>query len=306
MIFTSSLILFLAKFSLSAAKNKITGNEIGHPLRNLTEQFASDINKKIYGGDWCGEKQSTQVVMLVHGMWNSFCSGSLLNPWTVLTAAMCYTPRLNITVVAGYTYDLQYQYVQRSQVLKVHLGWNYHSVHKRSFDIAIFSLNKPIYQNYYVTYNKYSAVKEFSSSCHSGAIKDLRKRNGKNHFYCTEIPLVNSSECVEKYSVIADNIICGSGMRKKICRASVGGPLMCEGVQIGILVWTSEKQTICSKEHPVVFVRTDAFTDFIALIIETIMRDVEESSNKGSKLLFNYRLFFGLLFLLGQFIYFNN
>lgn len=193
MILTHQFILLLAPFILWDATISRTTNKSTLLTKNTTARNINSFRKKLYTGKNCTDEEFTHLVQILDDDYNINCSGTLLNPWTVLTAAQCYRPRDNMTVLAGYSQHST-RFSQKSKVVKVYLGWNYYSPNKVSYDIAIFGLRTPIYPNKFISYTKYSTSRK-STTCSKSVIKVWEEiRASKDRLRCTEVPIINSSK----------------------------------------------------------------------------------------------------------------
>ncbi|GJQ79389.1 hypothetical protein Trydic_g16248 [Trypoxylus dichotomus] len=217
-----------------------------------------------------------------------FCGGSVINKYWILTAGHCCanSRKAQLIVYTGLTEAKAY--VQRRIVKKkvVHPEF---SLLPLSSDLCLLKTYQPIRENPYTRYVKladeifYARVAS-SRLCNYSIALGFGKQNiiHKNH---TEEPIMHNQklQCVHQrlmshefcsWNVLVDRtMLCTLGTATEsadVCKGDSGGPLICQGVQIGIV----SAGRGCGIGLPSYFTRIDSFYDFIVKHSSGIISDL--------------------------------
>eukprot|EP00093_Oithona_nana_P008221 08221.XXX_505679_504487_1 [CDS] Oithona nana genome sequencing. len=282
--------LFILKISLSLQSNEdwsFEEDSKGGWSTEVSNEAEMLFNGRIYGGREAAPNTWPFIVSLQlkypSGEIKHDCAGSIINEWTVISAAHCfpYIPQKTLdkwSVLPG-THDstLPTDYngpLHKIQLLYVPKTWN---GSKLFHDIAILVMDKPFKFN-----NKIQPIKmmDFDESSQLKVGKKCKiagwgewDDDGPNEYpqYLqeVEVPIVDLDKCVSNYNdqnqqlVPTDFNFCAGGKQGiDSCFGDSGGPIMCNGKLAGVVSFGPEGE--CGIEHlPGVYTNISIFAPVI-------------------------------------------
>lgn len=256
-------------------------------LHYCANSDTEDVEKKIkinkvYGGVPCGKEEYKSIVSLSDHLGHR-CAGTLLDEYLILTAAHCAPIAHRAKVLAG----LGGKPHQESTIAEIFK----HPTYSATFDyhdIAIFLLNRPILQSKYVDYARIpdGDLTDFLTNCTEFLAKGWGETEEKRRavdLMCVKLPRISSSECKKfwgKQIKFPDHVLCTlSKQGKDTCGGDSGGPLTCQGIQVGITSWGGE----CGKlDEPGVYSRLDSYLDFLRLMVKVARSKIQATTFRTS------------------------
>ncbi|EXU94646.1 peptidase S1 domain protein [Metarhizium robertsii] len=258
---------------------------------------AATIDKRIVKGEDAKDGEIKFIVSVRDENKTHQCGGSLLDGYTVLTAAHCihYGPKL-VYVTAG-TVDSKTGGVEAQVAsFKKHPNyepsfdddeyWLENVISYEENDIAILKLSTPIENSNTIEYATLpptgSDAVVNSTAIAAGCRKDadLQDRGAQSpkDIYSEDeyipakklskvvLPIHAREDCAQYAGVgDRDTIICAGGEGKNVCNADSGGPLFDQktGQLLGVVSWSiMADQQYCNRA-PGLFTRVGTYIDFI-------------------------------------------
>lgn len=238
-----------------------------------------EINRpqmRIVGGEICTEEDHKSMVSICYSNFVHRCGGTLLNQYWVLTAAHCVIEGVPFIVIAGISHRRGYSNISVRPVSAVFIHPEF-NLAKMKNDIAMIKVAAPIEETEYIKYVNLpnsSISSEIVEVCsyalvmgwgftmpgHNVISKDL---------HCVSLPIIHPFLCSYLYysfNVSRVDVICTfSSKGKDACTGDSGGPLLCNGTQLGIISWGIG----CAlPNNPGVYTRVDRYLEFVQYILQ--------------------------------------
>ncbi|XP_077267757.1 chymotrypsin-1-like [Temnothorax americanus] len=195
------------------------------------------------------------------------CGGSIINKYTILTAAHCITSYRNnpgalrsLTVHAGTNLLSESGSVYRVKQAIPHSNFDSMGL---SNDIGVLILTTPIEYTQYIQPIPLATsdiAPEGSSCTLSGWGRTSLNGRVPNNLQEIELSVHSQAKCRQRHGNVLSSHICtltraGEGA----CHGDSGGPLVARGVQIGVVSFGLP----CARGSPDVFTRVSSFTTWI-------------------------------------------
>ncbi|XP_036150680.1 chymotrypsin-1-like isoform X1 [Monomorium pharaonis] len=196
------------------------------------------------------------------------CSGSIINNLNVLTAAYCVVgledPLQNLTVHAGTNYLNVKGFVLEVAIITVHQNYD---AYLRINDIALIHLKTPIKYNALVQpINLATSDKNIEGKrCTlSGWGNTQIDESIPNNLLEIELLVYPQEDCARAWTdvnVIDSHVCTLTKKGEGACYGDFGGPLVVDGVQIGIFSFGNP----CALGYPDVYTRVTSFLPWIII-----------------------------------------
>nr|XP_025043504.1 trypsin-3-like [Pelodiscus sinensis] len=205
--------------------------------------FSEKNEERVLGEKLCGVGlQPYQAALLRNG--NNICSGSLVHPKWVLTAAHCNIDIGTLQVHLG-KYDLRVK-EDTEQILTiknvfVHPEYNVRSPSDNDF--MLVELQKPAQLNNFVkTIRLATHCPDPGLQCRVSGWGSINSTQSQptDVLQCADIYTVSQARCLETYpGKITENMFCAGVEQGGIgsCKGDSGGPLVCNGRLQGVVSW---------------------------------------------------------------------
>ncbi|XP_045467012.1 chymotrypsin-2-like [Harmonia axyridis] len=275
---------------------------------------SSDVTFKIVGGAPCPIKISKFAVSLQKDDFK-FCGGSLITFKMVLTAAHCVvdlqkSPEL-ITVVAGAQFPANL-YVQRRRGKRISIPREYNKWDNIK-DVGTIEVDESFCQSATIDLVKLprSTITDMVRKCPEAIVmgwgrqelynptdsKTKYEQNPRDpNLQCVTLQLLKPQDC-KKYLTTGLHyyMFCAWYRRggKDACLGDSGGPMICDGTQIGIV---SQGYGCALPEKPGVYTRVDVLMDFIGSVLNVEARSINNGVNNIRSISI-FHLLIGILIL---------
>ncbi|CAH1117944.1 unnamed protein product [Phaedon cochleariae] len=242
--------------------------------------FTANESFRVLGGHVC--KKDYEIMVSIRDSKTELhtCGGSLLSTKWILTAAHCFAKGDYAIIGLLPTEDL-YNY---KTGMKSHLtGWYPHpqfDENDNKEDIALGRLEPEVDlaalpHVRFVSLPQSLVTVELAEICKDKALSmgwgttDFDRPVVERKIRCVELPVITNAECKELYKendadiMIFDSSVCTFSKKGlDTCSGDSGGPLLCGGVQYGVVSWGDD----CGL-YPGVYTRVDKHLDFISGIM---------------------------------------
>ncbi|XP_028678900.1 trypsin-2-like [Erpetoichthys calabaricus] len=216
---------------------------------------------KIVGGYECQPHSQPWQVSLNVGY--HMCGGSLVNSEWVVSAAHCYSSRIEIRLGEHHIRlsDGTEQFINSAKVIR-HPKYNSYTIDN---DIMLIRLSSPAELNAYVQPVALpTSCAAAGTECRvSGWGNTMSSANNRDLLQCLEIPILSDSDCQNSYpGMITPSMFCAGYLEggKDSCQGDSGGPVVCDGVLQGVVSWGYGCAEV---NHPGVYTKVCEFTDWL-------------------------------------------
>ncbi|XP_013364395.1 PREDICTED: uncharacterized protein LOC102014618 [Chinchilla lanigera] len=227
------------------------------------------IRKRIADGFPCNPHSQPWMAALFEN-YEHYCSGVLVHPQWVLSAAHCW--KTSYTIVLG-LHGLYDWFEPGSQIVQSFFSVQHPDYVKPSSgnDLMLIKLNTPVVESDTIkTIPIASRCPTSGTRCRTSGWGQLL--NGYDYPYylqCAIIPVVSEEDCrFELKPSYHDSMFCaGAEGRMDTCRADSGGPVVCGGFLQGLVSWGFQP---CGQPGiPSAYTNLCKFKDWINEIIQT-------------------------------------
>lgn len=193
-----------------------------------------------------------------------YCGGVIANEVTIFTAAHCVGWELDrYSVRAGSS-----SVVTGGQVRKVVRQFQHfdYKVSNLDYDIGVLKLAEPLVYGDAVKSVVFAEKRQALPVGELALITGWGAEEFGNTTYPemlrgVKVPVYSENQCWSAYSYVTDRMMCAGGEEgKDSCQADSGGPLVWNGIHIGI---ASQGKDCALKGYPGIYTRTSAVRDFI-------------------------------------------
>ncbi|KAK9869366.1 hypothetical protein WA026_003123 [Henosepilachna vigintioctopunctata] len=249
--------------------------------QNYLEDIQNDPQWRIVGGHDCHYK--FMVTVIVAPPVRRLCSGSLITPYFVLTAATCFVDLPE----THYLYAvLGLPNVVQGTHTTIIIKWtqpcpDFYS-HDR-VDLALAYLNSAVVPSdrnmSFIKLPPYRFSDDLTNSCPSNSFTAAGWKNmnsNKNdaanlstQLKCADIPYLRNEECekkLERFNPKFHMCLFDPTGRKGACYADIGAPVFCNGTQYGII---TDVQYCTDPRNLTFIVRVDRQMSFISRMLRT-------------------------------------
>ncbi|KAM6154428.1 kallikrein-4-like [Erethizon dorsatum] len=196
------------------------------------------VRELIAGGEGCSpHSQPWQAALFSNN--NGYCSGVLVHPQWVLSAAHCW--RRSYTIGLG-LHRLYQRNEPGSQMIEANFSVQHPKYSKpwNGSDLMLIKLSKPVVESNTIrTIRIASQCPKPGTRCLVSGWGQLYGGHRPNVLQCVLVPVVSEKSCRDAYQKSYDrSMFCAGGEgHKDSCRGDSGGPLVCKGILQGLVSW---------------------------------------------------------------------
>ena len=254
----AALCILFALFSITLADDCTCG------IENISTRIINGHESKPYTYPW--------VVYLKEGgdEHASFCTGTIISPNFVMTAAHCATTEFDPTIRTMHTWQgcgkSNIEKGPTYKVKKVFRHPNFKWKMGEGYDVTLLQLERPVNDSMPICLTRSTTGFEESIVAGWGMISNGYSRVKSDCLNEAEIDVPSQSECAKVWpDAVLDRVMCAGG-ETGVCPGDSGGPLMSrrDGLlfQVGITSHTRADCGIVTKS-PGVFERVYHHIDWI-------------------------------------------
>lgn len=242
---------------------------------------------RIVGGEVCTEEDHKSIVSISHTNFVHRCGGTLINKNFVLTAAHCVIEDHRLVVIAGISHKNGYYNVSVRPIMSYFIHPKFDLSQFRN-DIAVVKVGFPIEETdhiKYVTLPNDTLNEEIVNICPHGLVMGWGftipgQKSISKDLHCVRLPIIHPQQCsyfYYRFNISREDTICTySQERRDACTGDSGGPLLCNGTQLGIVSWGIG----CALPNaPGVYTRVDRYLPFVRKTLETNDAEYEMRHN---------------------------
>ncbi|XP_013364305.1 PREDICTED: kallikrein-4-like [Chinchilla lanigera] len=226
------------------------------------------LRKRVTDGITCIPHSQPWIAALFDRL-QHYCSGVLVHPQWVLSAAHCWRPTYTIGLGLHGIYDW---FKEGSMIIKARYSVKHPQYTKviNGKDLMLIKLNRPVVESDTIrTIPIASQCPTPETSCQVSGWGQLLKGSYPLDLQCAIIPVVAEEDCRFKFHrYYHDSMFCAGGeSRKNTCKLDSGGPLVCNGVLQGIVSGGTRR---CGQPgSPGIYTNLCKFKEWINEIIQT-------------------------------------
>ncbi|KAJ8918116.1 hypothetical protein NQ315_011573 [Exocentrus adspersus] len=237
---------------------------------NYTPNIHNDVDGRIIGGHEAQpHSRPYQVALIING--ENFCSGSLISPNYVLTAARCTSSASYVELILGaHNLNIQEASQMRLTSSSIIIHEDYMKPDQHDNDISLIKTPNHIVTNEYI---QIVPLADAVSGTYTGYVADVSGWGTTSDSTPTMSPVLLQTHlviqanfyCVDIFGpdVIKPSTMCGSNGREVIgpCNGDSGAPLVAGNVQVGIASFIASSG--CDSTDPSGYTRISYFRPWI-------------------------------------------
>ncbi|XP_013364306.1 PREDICTED: kallikrein-4-like [Chinchilla lanigera] len=226
------------------------------------------VSKRITDGFTCIPHSQPWMAAMFYNF-DHYCSGVLVHPQWVLSAAHCWRPSYTIGLGLHGLYDW---YKPGTQIIQASFSVKHPQFVKNAYssDVMLIKLNNPVVQSDTIqTIPVASQCPTPGTRCWVSGWGLLLNRYYPLDLQCVVIPVLSEKNCRLMLNMFYhDTMFCAGGEgQKNICNSDSGGPLVCNEALQGLVSWGFHP---CGKpEVPGAYTNLCKFKEWIDEIIRT-------------------------------------
>lgn len=251
------------------------------------ENTKFEIHPRIFGGHVCNDSEVHSFIVVITTTKLTrgsvpLCGGSLLNAHWVLTAAHCLNYPKNVKyVTAGVSTNIFDRASEGRETRPVAAYYKHPDYDPFTLidDVALLRVDKAIEVSSLITYVNLPSAKskqDFNQFCPNPLLVGWGMTDSlapPDRLQCATLDSISYLQCVKTQHRDIGWVVCTHNKGKSGGRGDSGGPLLCDGIQHGIV--SSKTLTEVESSNAVtLYTRVDYYLDYIN-------KTMENSSNSS-------------------------